>query len=158
MGKTAKQDKSLAPLLSFRVHPDSKFYYCEVNVWPSKKAMYAHLPLQRNHEAACGARESIDVFPSGRTRRTGLFAEANFYRKRLGVEIISHEFTHAAFAFAERKRWDLNAALNHDGQAGETMDRDGTEEMFCYALGRMVRQFTAKLYEQGFYGDVVAAK
>lgn len=150
--------KSAKPI-SFRCFPEGRFLYCEVNIWPTRADMHNHLPLGEKTVASCGARESYTVQPKRkgkrrRVRKTGLFAEANFYRDQLGVEVVSHEFTHAAFAFADRRKLRLNHALDkeftHNGRKN-TLDPDGPEEQFCYALGQMVRQFTQKCYDLGLY-------
>lgn len=94
-------------------------------------------------------------------RKTGLFAEANFNRKRIGIEIVSHELTHAAFAFAERRKLNLGEAVDKEfrtNSSKSTMDIDGPEECFCYALGVMCRQFTQKCYDLGLYAEVVESK
>jgi len=146
-----KKDKPI----SFRLYPEGSFLYCQVNIWPNKKAMHAHTRLpNHNYEACCGGREEYVVRKKKRTRKTGLFAEANFNRHRVGVEIMSHELTHAAFAFAERRKLDLNEAIDKtyiENGALVAMQRDGPEERFCYALGQMCRQFTIKCYELGIY-------
>lgn len=104
------KSKKVKPI-SFRVYPDGRFLYAEVNIWPTKKAMQAHVKLPgRKYEASCGGRESYIVPPKGkgRMRKTGLFAEANFHNRAIGVEVVSHEFTHAAFAFADRRKLNLS--------------------------------------------------
>jgi hypothetical protein len=148
--------------LTFRVYPERKSLYVVVNVWPTKKAMYAHRPLNRNHEASCTGTTRIVVPPRGSTSRTwkrGEFAEVNFYRGALGVGVVSHEFTHAAFCWAERRKLKRIAEEEERGMTvrGDVsiLPVDGVEERFCYALGEMVRQFTQKLYDLGLYGDIV---
>lgn len=146
--------KTVEPV-SFRLYPDGSFLYCQVNIWPTKKAMDQHLPLTRHTQASCGGRESY-IVPKGkgRLRKTGLFAEANFYKRRIGVEVMSHELTHAAFAFADRRKLPLGETVNKQFAKNgrfNYLDNEGAEERFCYALGRMVRQFTVKCYAVGLY-------
>jgi hypothetical protein len=154
--------KQVKPI-SFRVYPERSFLYCEVNIWPTRKAMHAYLPLGPKTVASCGGRESYVVQPERKgkkqtMRKTGLFAEANFYQTEIGVEVVSHEFTHAAFAFADRRRLPLHQVMDkqftHSGRKN-TLDLDGPEERFCYALGQMCRQFTQKCYDLGLYNKVV---
>lgn len=150
--------RKLKPI-SFRLYPEGSFLYCEVNIWPIRRDMHRHLPLGPKTVASCGGRESYTVEPKRkgkpqRMRKTGLFAEANFYRDGIGVEVVSHEFTHAAFAFADRRKLRLDQVMDrefkHKGRFN-TLDLDGPEERFCYALGQMVRQFTQKCYDLGLY-------
>lgn len=150
------------PLLRFRVYPEDKFLYAVVNVWPSKKAMYAYKPLERRHLASCTGQQRIVIPPRGskaRTRKRGEFAELNFFRGALGVEVVSHEFTHATFCWAERRNLNLNLVMHPDNSQAQsgTLKTDSVEEQFCYALGRMVNQFTQKLYDKGLYKDTVKA-
>lgn len=150
--------KANKPLLTFRVYPEGRFLYAVVNIWPTKKAMYAHKPLQRNHEASCTGLRVI-TFPPKRSgkpsRLRGVFAELNFYKRCLGAEVVSHEFTHAMFSFAERRRLNVAEAVScqfaTQGGKSASLDQEGAEERCCYALGRMYRQFVAKCYDRGIY-------
>lgn len=154
--------QSIKPV-TFRLYPEGAFLFCEVNVWPTKKAMYDYLPLGRSHAASCGGREQYLIPPKGkgRMRKTGLFAEANFYKRCIGIEVVSHELTHAAFAFADRRKLALSETVNkeYEVDGGKTaLDSDCVEERFCYALGQMCRQFTQKCYDLGLYQDVLTSK
>lgn len=148
----------------FRLYPEGSFLYCQVNIWPTKKAMREHTLLPRNAEASCGGREEYIVPPKREkkpVRKTGLFAEVNFYRNRIGIEVVSHEMTHGTFAFADRRKLDIGKVLPLAfavSGANRTLDRDCAEERFCYALGVMCRQFTQKCYDLGLYQDVVTSK
>lgn len=113
------------------------------------------------YEACCGGRVSYQISELGKMRKSGLFAEANFNRHAIGIEVVSHELTHAAFAFAERRKLDLGQTVDKfykEGGQFESLDIDGPEERFCYALGQMCRQFTAKCYKIGLYREVVESK
>lgn len=151
--------------ISFRLYPEGLFLYCEVNIWPNKRAMLDHTRLGgTKYEACCGGRVAYKTCKSckpAHMRRIGIFAEANFNRHAIGIEIVSHELTHAAFAFAERRRLDLADAVDKHyatGGSSKTMEIEGPEERFCYALGQMCRQFTAKCYKIGLYREVVESK
>jgi len=146
------------PLLSFRIYPEGRFLYAEVNIWPTKKAMYEHKPLSRDHEASCTGSTLYRVAKKRRgkrqrIRKAGLFAELNFYRRYLGVGVVSHEVTHAAFSWADRVRLPLSEISDDlpGSQTSGVLPRDGAEERFCYALGEMMRQCTQKLYDKGIY-------
>lgn len=147
------------PLLTFRIYPEGSYLYAEVNVWPTKKAMYGYKPLNRNHEASCTGTTLYRVSKKQRgrpqrTRKTGLFAELNFYRGYLGVGCVSHEMTHAAFSWADRVKLPLSEISESPlSKTSGILPRDGAEERFCYALGEMVRQFTKTLYAKGIYRE-----
>lgn len=140
--------------ITFRIYPENKSLYATVNIWPSKAAMYRHRPLQRTHEASCTGQMAFYPKRKGKQRKDGLFAELNFHRKSLGVGVVSHEITHAAFSWAERRRIPL--AIEHtwydvNAKRKGVLSQDSPEERFCYALGEMVRQFTERCYKIGVY-------
>ena len=153
----------MKPLHTFRVYPEGTFFYAVVNIWPSKAAMYQYIPLSRDYSATCKGVERITVYPKSenrRPRKLGQFAELNFHRRQLGIEVVSHEFTHAAFCLAERRKMDLGSIISDqnwrtDRKRNQRLNPDGVEERFCYALGRMVNQFTRKCYDLGLYEEVV---
>lgn len=153
--------------ISFRVYPEGRFLYCEVNIWPTKKSMLVHTKLGGDkYEACCGGREGYVVEPKRRggrqrVRKTGLFAEANFHREAIGIEVISHEFTHATFCFADRRKLPLGECVDKKFEKNDrfnTLELDGPEERFCYALGQMCRQFTQRCYDLGLYQAVVESR
>jgi hypothetical protein len=122
-----------------RVYPvERERLYATCYVWPSRRAMYRHRPLDRNHEAAT---TEVDGWIAG--RRSPCFAELNFFRASLGVEVVTHEFGHAAHCWRRRKGIDV------DSPAEGTLEVDHPEELYCYALGRMVRQFYARVFALG---------
>lgn len=140
--------------ITFRVYPEGRFLYCQVNIWPTKRDMLKHTRLPRNTAASCGGRESYKVSATGTMRKTGLFAEANFHRGEIGIEVASHEMTHAAFAFAERRKLALAETMDKQFVPNgrfNTLEFDGPEERFCYALGQMVRQFVNACYDKELY-------
>lgn len=146
------------PTARFRVHPEGKYLYALVNIWPTKDAMYDHKPLERNHEACCTGQEVFIISDqSGKlARKDGQFAELNFCLDRLGVGVVSHEMTHATFCWAERIRLPIQEIKDHSlSKTSGILAQDGPEERFCYALGEMVRQFTKKCYDLKLYKDIV---
>jgi hypothetical protein len=67
------------------------------------------------------------------SKRPGCIGCVNLFRRGLTNEIVTHEFAHAMFAYGERK-----------GLTRQWLAADGTmptEELYCYALGRMVARF-----------------
>ena len=72
--------------------------------------------------------------------------EIHFCRKHLGVGVITHEFLHAALAWARRIRLDFDViAVEDSGDASED------EERLCYAHGEMVRQFVNRCNKLRLY-------
>lgn len=143
------------PTARFRVHPEGKYLYALVNIWPTKKAMYDHKPLDRNHDACCSGPE-INLHTGRLVRKNGQFCELNFCLDYLGVGVVSHEMTHAAFCWAERVKLPIHEIKDHPlSKTSGLLAQDGPEERFCYALGEMVRQFTQKCYDLKLYKDII---
>lgn len=142
----------LKPLATFRLYPAGRYFYALVNIWPTKKAMYAHRPLQRDHDAACTGISSRTVYTDGTSRKNGFFAELNFYKGYIGIGAVSHELTHAAFNWAERVGLCLNTqTIKESNNSKGVLPEEHAEERFCYAIGDMVKQFTVKCYKLGLY-------
>jgi hypothetical protein len=72
-------------------------------------------------------------------RLSPCLGSVNLYRQGCDLEIVAHEFTHAMFAWADRKKL-----------FGTIQDMP-TQEPCCYALGRMVERFTRRAYALGIY-------
>jgi hypothetical protein len=75
-------------------------------------------------------------------RTQAAIGRVSFYRRRLTDEIVTHEFAHAMFAYGERK-----------GLTRQWLSSDSTmltEELYCYALGRMVARFWRRAKAMGF--------
>ena len=152
--------------VTFRVYPENRSLYAVINIWPTKTAMYRHRPLGRDYQATTKGVMVYDVPPakSGKpTRKRGLFAEINFCRACLGIGVVSHEMTHAAFCWAERRGLPLETVYSAQNwkanrKRNSTMKLDSVEERFCYALGEMCRQFTQRCYDLGLYREVVQGR
>lgn len=69
------------------------------------------------------------------------FAVVGLCLGHLGMEIISHEAVHAAFAFAKRSKrtpWDAHA-------------KSFDEESICYPAGRIASKINSALYDADLY-------
>lgn len=153
-----KAQRAIKPI-TFRVYADSRRrgLYVAVNVWPNKRAMYAHKPLERNHEASCTGLKVIRIPPNGAQRTLPLFAEVNFHRGYIGTGCVAHEFTHALFCWAERVKLNLSEITAKAGSykrrsKSRSLNADSVEERCCYVLGDMVRQFVLRAHKLGLYG------
>jgi hypothetical protein len=142
--------RNVVRFIRFRVYAgerEGSGLYVVVRIFKTQRelltALRAERPSKRdrypNHtEGAC---QSFKVYPQGRRRPNGHFATVNLWRGRLGMEVVAHEFGHAAFAWAWRKRLV-------DKLAGMP-----AEEEVCYTLGRMLRRFVARAYQLGLYTE-----
>lgn len=132
-------DPSALPVpVRVRIYPENRALYAIVNVWRTESDMYRHRPLDRNHSGSCTDTEG---WHAGKKRPQ--FAEVNLHRGALDSETVCHEITHAAWAWARRVGW----AMEEDRL--RATDASESEERFCYALGRMVRQFVDRTWALG---------
>ena len=139
------------PHTRFHIRPDGPFLYAVVRVWESRAALLRHRRasgMRGACEAYCVGLDVYAVRPSGRTRRTGQFAEVNFYRRAITQGIVTHEMFHATLAWGRRVgiAW---AAL------GESMDGAGpvsdVEERLAYVHGALCSEFVRTAHELGLY-------
>lgn len=83
----------------------------------------------------------------GAVRVSGEFCQLLAYKGALGTEILCHEFTHVALAYARRRgiaqptRQECDTDPHH-------MQR---EEVVCYAAGSLMRQFVNRAYALHLY-------
>jgi len=136
--------------VKFRLYPENRSLFCPVHVWPDKAAMLAYFRRDRGKRfaeahadaaAVASGREVYRVLPGKPMRKTGEFCEINCHRGELTEEIVSHEVAHAALRWRSR----VGLAVGRDDDFGGHEDVSDAEERFCYALGRMVKQFTSNL-------------
>lgn len=156
--------RAIVKPISFRVYPDGKFLYAEVNIWPTKKAMQDHMQSGRGYTAICTTMERINR----QGRKLGQFCEINFYRGALGVGVVSHEMGHAAFSWAARRGipirevYETNAKEHSEiwqHQRHNKIAPDGNpEERIVYVLGELCRRFTQKCYDLGLYYATLGSK
>jgi hypothetical protein len=139
----ALRDRPLPVPARIRVYPENRSLYARVNVWPDQQAMYRHRPLDRDHSGSCTGQEQWRR--SG--KKSGLFAEVNLHAHALDIETVAHEMTHAAWRWAKRVGW------SQENGDPDSHDCSNAEERFCYALGRMVRQFTDRARALGLYTE-----
>lgn len=151
-----KRKRPVSPLYTFRVYPEGRYLYAEVNIWSTKRAMHDYKKVGRGYQAICTPLERI----SKDGRKLGQFCEINFYRNALGIGVVSHEMGHAAFCWAGRRRISIPRILKDNSRAYATMwerdERDsivhpGAEESVVYILGELVRRTCIKLYALKLY-------
>lgn len=140
--------KGPQPAFRIRVYPEHKSLYYVVNVWRTKKDMYAHCRWAKStFQGLCTTYEVLKGEKGGPLRMLPECGQINLWKGRLGSAVVTHEFTHAALGWARRIRLDKDALLSHSG--GEDVHPD--EERFCHALCEMVRQFVDRAYAAGVY-------
>ncbi|HEY5088291.1 MAG TPA: hypothetical protein VII66_13105 [Gemmatimonadaceae bacterium] len=85
-----------------------------------------------------------------RERTLGEFAEVTFWKGALTTEIVTHEFTHVALAYARRRKIAMTPDADTENDPG-WMQR---EEVVCYAVGSLVRQFVNRAHALGLYDSI----
>lgn len=135
----------------FRIYPEpglsSLFFH--VRIFQTVEAMHAYVRTRPGNPARpgrfckgmCSWWTRIS-FRSGRGRTHPELGEIVLARRWLTMRIISHECTHAALAWARRRRVDV-------AERGRGQHVSGGEERFCGALGDMARQIAAYMWDHG---------
>ena len=136
--------RAMSAPVTFRVYParSRRGLYVLVRVFETQRALARTLRDEtgtrhgRTVRGVCQGHEVRD----GRTwRLSPWFATVNLCRPSLGVGTVCHEFGHAMFRWAERKRV----------RPADGMD---LEEVVLYGLTEMVRQFVNRAHDEGLYG------
>jgi hypothetical protein len=129
---------------------DGHGMYVQVRIFATKREMLTALRAEgkiagdRYSNKTQGVMQPFKrqkVRAGGQVRTSPIVGVVNLYHGRLCAEVVVHEFAHAAFAWAARKR--MTGGLH----------RMAVEEAFCYALGRMVARFVRRATKMGFYAD-----
>ena len=144
---------SRAAPVRFRLYPESpRGLYVLVTVHPTKQAMRAHARRNREDKETQSGRtaayiacwKTIVFRPGKPTRTKPIFAEVNFHRGRLGMEVVTHELFHATIQWGRRigfhfGRLDADDSINDD------------EERLTYAHGSLCRAFMHRATAFGLY-------
>lgn len=144
------------PLNTFRLVPEPERpggLYVLVRVWPTLAAMHEAV---RWHGGSVSARArgyaagivSIDVDRRGRERVLPVCADVHLTRGHLGTEVVVHEMTHAALAWARRVRFPFEKLTERPVNEHE--------ERLAYAVGELAKQFVRRADAAGLYrpGDL----
>ena len=136
--------RRLARMHKFRLYtgkPGTSLYLL-VRLFPTQREMLAKLDGETSPFESCVSRRSRAVMVTecqmglvgGRYRKSPCLGTANFCLTFLDTETVMHEFLHAVFAWAERKRLRPQTEPRHSY----------VEEHLCRAQGRFVRRFLEK--------------
>lgn len=140
--------------VSFRVYPRPKKsgLYVLVRVFESQGEMVRAVRREDRRDGmkdviesdTQGVMQTMEVMVRRRGRWVCLpqLGIVNLHRRRLGMVVLSHEFGHAAFAWAKRKRLPGTFAGRED------MD---VEELVLHAHSEMLRQFMERAEGLGLY-------
>jgi hypothetical protein len=102
-----------------------------VHIWDKKYHML-RFTRQGGHSEA-----SLQMDKKGKP-----FIQLNFWRKRLGVDYVTHEFIHGCIYIANIYDLKIQTPFNQKSYIDE--------EIFVRLVGKAVRIFYKKLYEIGF--------
>lgn len=125
--------------LVFRAYAHgSRYYYCEVRVFESRRRMHADMrelgwTVASYVEGQCSG---VTVYRASTRRISGQFAylwlNVNDL-ERHAMELIAHEATHAA--------------MRHCANMGVDLNEMGGEEALAYNVGHISRQINRRLYQ-----------
>jgi hypothetical protein len=89
----------------------------------------------KNLAACCLTIRKGKIDKRGRKRVSGLCAELHFHRARFDTDIVAHEATHAAVAWARRRNIAMAKLSTDDGKRVSV-----EEERFATAAGFLIGQ------------------
>lgn len=133
---------------TIRLYPErDSTLYVRVHVWPTRRAMLAFLrrtgrPLGTETVAVCTGTERWKVV-GDRLRKNGQVAEVNFFRARLGTQVVTHELFHATLAWARRAKIDWTAV--------NTDPINDLEERVTHVHSTMCAHLVRRLTDLGYY-------
>jgi len=143
--------------VTFRVYPrrSRRGLYVLVRVFGTQRDMVRTIRAENRREGVDDVTESdvqglmqtrrvYRVWPDDRRMRLRpSIGVVNLHRARLGIVVVTHEFGHAMFEWANRQRlWKQLAS-------GNTMP---VEERILHAQGEMIRQYIERAERLGLYG------
>ena len=99
--------------------------------------------------ASCAEVSVLEPSRNGnRPRLSPLIARVSLWRGEMDVGTITHEFGHAALAWARRRK--LKIEHIDDGASG-VIPQDHPEERIAWALGNLTSQFVSRANKAGLY-------
>ena len=142
------------PLAKFRIYPEGHTLYYRVCIFTTVQQMRTYLKekdfpsinhsriLGRYGKAMCTSWMQIDFSGKGRPGRyRPILGEIVFAKRWFGAEVIAHECTHAAVAYARRRKF---TPMSREGPRKRPNDVTNDEERFCKVLGWLVRQIATQ--------------
>lgn len=130
----------LIPAISFRIFPEPKVsnLHCKVNVWRTKKEMYAYIEDGESFDGVCTGITVRDYRKGKKGHTKPIFAEMQLTLEKMNDRIVTHEVVHAMFKWMQRR--------NVTTQELDTMD---VEERMCWAVTRMKDTLLLRLSKFG---------
>jgi hypothetical protein len=128
--------------IKIRLYPHkNSSLYALVHIWKNRKTFHAHentirrqtgekLLTNTNMAVCCGVKV-IDFRRGKKGKTKGVFAEIHFSEENLNLYILSHELTHATFAWVER--------------IGYQIGKDECNEEFCHTQDSMLYQLYCRI-------------
>lgn len=142
----------------FKLYHDNGETFCRVYIWPSVRDMIAflekiHCQGERGAYADTAAIhrgfEIIHTDPRGGNRWTHEIGEVHFPSRWCRAGIMAHELAHAAHHYMRlRRKYGLDASgpTRRGIRIPKHAEASEREEMFCWVLGNLVRQFCLCYY------------
>ena len=132
--------KTKRDVIHFKVKPKrSSCLYFNVWIYPTHKAMVAEWPDMQDAEAFCSPLLRIKYSKPMKAKTLPVCGDVCFNKEYMPYPVVIHEFGHAAFAWARRKKLKLNTS--------DWFDDMPQEEQLLQAQMEMVFRFFEKLKE-----------
>lgn len=135
----------------FKIYPESRNgQWWRVIIFDNKKSLLSYI---KERDEEIGSRtydESIEALTSAWKTYKGRklvkkkqLGHILFYWNGFGTETVTHELGHAALFWAQANKIDPKKLYLNSGVAR----LNSAHERFCYALGRMSKQFWKRYYK-----------
>ncbi len=124
-------------IVAFKIRPYRSRLYYTVRVFTTLRDMRRYALTHRLDRLGARFRGLASTWtklrkqPNGRWHRLNEAGEVLLSRRHIGAEVVSHECTHLALAWAQRRK--VNPMGNYDDRKAGPQ-----EEAFCYVLGQLV--------------------
>ena len=147
------KNKKIAPIVKFRIYAwKSKTLYFHVYIWPRLKDIrnkYDKYNDGGSYSLMAFVHPVVKVKYKDKTktkyRTKPICGEIHLCVKELGMEIITHESTHATMTLLRRLKFDFSK-LDINNSGNKYMNN---EELVAYCVGHFAKQIVYRIYKFG---------
>ena len=141
---------------TFRLYPEpGSRLFVRALVFARRKDLLRHWRISGAAlygRAQCQAMRVIHCDKGKPDRVTPIVAELSFWRKEIGMGTVTHECTHAGFAWARRRKLRVAdiSEVQFDAM-GAVIPQAHPEERIASVVGEIAAQFVARAVKVGLY-------
>ena len=152
MEKDIKTDTGI--IAQFKIYPTTtRSLYYVVRVFRTKKKMVEYgratgISISRRTTAQCSTYVRQHVCGNGKMTTLKEIGALSFYRRKVGMSIVTHECCHAAM-FWLKKVMRRDTIIIDEKLNGKTVT--GDEEKICEVVGHLSRQVAVALWDNGVW-------